>query len=75
LSFIDCSKAMGIDRQPVIEAEFPDPAEQAVALLEACHGDIREAELFAAINVASARNEGDRHYWSRVKVRISKGID
>ena len=66
---------MGVTANPVIEAEFPDLAEQAVALLEACHGDIREAELFAAINVGSARNEGDRHYWSRLRVLISKGTD
>jgi hypothetical protein len=63
---------MGVDSQPAIEAEFPDPAAQAVALLEACHGDIREAELFAAINVRSARNERDRNYWTRVRVLISR---
>jgi hypothetical protein len=60
------------ERQPAIEAHFPNPAEQAVALLQACHGNIREAEWLAAINVESARNEGDRHYWSRVKVLINE---
>jgi hypothetical protein len=63
---------MGVDCQPASEAEFPDPAEQAVALLEACHGDIREAEWFAAINVRSARDERDRNYWTRVRLLVSK---
>jgi hypothetical protein len=65
-------EAMGIERQPAIEAEFPDPAEQAMALLEDCRGDIREAELFAHINFKSARNERDRNYWARVRVLVSE---
>jgi hypothetical protein len=75
LPLINCSQAMGVNRQPAIEAGFPNPAEQVVALLEACRGDISEAQLLAAINVKSARNEGDRDYWSRVSVLISNRAD
>ena len=63
---------MDVNGQLAAGAEFPDPAKQALALLEACQGDIREASLFACINALSARNKGDRHYWSHVRLLILK---
>ena len=61
---------MLIAANALAEGEFPDPAEQAVALLEMCQGDIREARLLASTNVTFARSEGDLHYWSRVTLLI-----
>jgi hypothetical protein len=52
---------MGVYGRPAIEAAFANPAETAVALLEFCLGDIGEAQLLAAIDIRSARNDRDRH--------------
>jgi len=61
---------MLIDAKGLGEGEFPDPVAQAEALLEMCRGDIHEAQLLASTNITFARNEGDHHYWSRVKLLI-----
>ena len=63
---------MGDDDQAVFEAHFPDPVEQAEALLEICRGDIHEAEGIAATNLEFAKYQADRIYWSRVRVLISR---
>jgi hypothetical protein len=63
---------MSIENQRALEADFPDPAEQAEALLELCEGDICEAELIADTNLKFANDEGERRYWSRVKHEIVK---
>ena len=60
-----------MDGQPLLKAHFPDPAEQAEALLETCEGDIREAKGIAATNYKFANYPADRLYWSRVEVLIS----
>lgn len=50
--------------------DFPDPAEQAQALLEICEGDVHEAQAIAAMNLEFSKREGDRIYWSRVETFI-----
>jgi hypothetical protein len=62
---------MNTESQRALEADFPDPAEQAEALLELCEGDICEAELIADTNLKFANDEGERRYWSRVKHSIA----
>ena len=59
------------DIRTVCEKYFPDPAEQADALLEFCEGEIDEARRIAAINHKFARHEADRIYWARVEALIS----
>jgi hypothetical protein len=61
---------VGDDSQAVLKACFPDPAEQAEALLEICQGDIGEAQGIAATNFKFAKDPPDRIYWSRVGVLI-----
>jgi hypothetical protein len=63
---------MGIDGQAVFKEDFPDPAEQAEALLEVCQGDIGEAHGIAATNLKYAKYQADRLYWSRVEALILK---
>ena len=60
-----------MDGQLPLRAHFPDPAEQAEALLETCEGDIHEAKGIAATNYKFANYPADRLYWSRVEVLIS----
>lgn len=63
---------MGVDAQPVIKGDFPDPAEQAEALLENCQGDVREAQAIAATNLRFSDCQADRTYWLRVETLILK---
>jgi hypothetical protein len=63
---------VGDDDQAVFEAHFPDPVEQAEALLEICQGDIGEVEGIATTNFEFAKYQADRIYWSRVGVLISR---
>ena len=51
---------------------FPDPADQAEALLETCQGDIGEAEEIAITNFKFAKCQEDQIYWTRVEALISK---
>lgn len=63
---------MGDEGQAVFTKHFPDPAEQAEALLELCQADIGEAQGIAATNLKFAKNQVDRIYWSSVGVLISR---
>jgi hypothetical protein len=63
---------MLVDDHTLCKRGFPDPTEQAEALLEICQGDIGEAQGIVTTNLKFARHPEDRHYWSRVKVLISK---
>jgi hypothetical protein len=62
---------VGDDGQAAFKVHFPDPAEQAEALLEICQGDIGEAQGIADTNLRFAKYQADRLYWSRVGVLIS----
>ena len=62
---------MGSAGQAVLKGHFPDPAEQAEALLEICQGDLDEARSIADTNLKFAKCLADRIYWSRVRVLIS----
>jgi hypothetical protein len=64
--------SMAVDGQAVFHENFPDPAEQAEALLEICQGDVREAQAIAATNLRFSGCQTDRIYWSRVETLILK---
>jgi len=53
-------------------SSFPDPAEQARAILEICGKDIHDALSLVAANLKYARSQDDRHYWDQVSALISK---
>ena len=61
---------MAVDAQAVFHEDFPDPREQAEALLEICQGDISEAQAIAATNLRFSKCQADRIYWSRVEILI-----
>jgi hypothetical protein len=61
---------MAVDGQAVFHEDFPDPAEQAEALLETCQGDVCEARGIAATNLRFSKCQADRIYWSRVETVI-----
>jgi hypothetical protein len=61
---------MGIDAQAVFHDDFPDPSEQAEALLEICQGDVCEAQAIADTNLRFSKCQEDRAYWSRVETLI-----
>src|SRR5262249_46768076 len=61
---------MAVDGQAVFHEDFPDPAEQAEALLETCQGDVCEAQGIAATNLRFSKCPADRIYWSRVETLI-----
>jgi hypothetical protein len=61
---------MAVDGQAVFHEDFPDPAEQAEALLEICQGDVCEAQGIAAANLRFSKCQADRIYWSRVETLI-----
>jgi hypothetical protein len=63
---------MDVDGQPVFNGHFPNPVEQAEALLEICQGDVHEAQAIATTNLKFAKYQADRLYWSRVEALISK---
>lgn len=63
---------MVVDVQAAFPEDFPDPAEQAEALLEICQGDMREAHAIAATNLRFSKCQADRTYWSRVEILIMK---
>lgn len=63
---------MSIGGQPAFEPNFPNPEEQAEALLEICEGDIREAQIIAATNLRFASDTEERRYWSSVEALILK---
>jgi predicted lipoprotein len=58
------------DEQAVFNDNFPDPAEQAEALLETCQGDVCEAQTIATTNFKYAKYQADQLYWSRVEVLL-----
>jgi predicted lipoprotein len=58
------------DDQAVFNDNFPDPAEQAEALLESCQGDVCEAQTITATNFKYAKYRADQLYWSRVEVLL-----
>jgi hypothetical protein len=58
------------DDQAVFNDNFPDPAEQAEALLESCQGDVCEAQTIATTNFKYAKYQADQLYWSRVEVLL-----
>ena len=63
---------MAVDAQAVFHEDFPDPGEQAEALLEICQGDVCEAQAIAATNLRFSRCQADRTYWLRVETLILK---
>jgi hypothetical protein len=63
---------MAVDAQAVFHEDFPDPAQQAEALLEICQGDVWEAQAIAATNLRFSKCQTDRTYWSRVEILILK---
>lgn len=63
---------MAVDAQAVFYEDFPDPAQQAEALLEICQGDVGEAQAIAATNLKFSKYQADRIYWSRVETLIVK---
>jgi|HubBroStandDraft_2_1064218.scaffolds.fasta_scaffold1912690_1 hypothetical protein len=63
---------MLVDDHTLCKGGFPDPGEQAEALLEICQGEIGEAQGIVATNLKFARPPEARLYWSRVEVLISK---
>jgi hypothetical protein len=71
-----CESA-GVESQPVCKGPFPDPEQQAEALLEICPGDVDEAQGIAATNLKFARSWDDGVYWLRVEglIEASAGRD
>ena len=63
---------MSVNGQTAFEPNFPNPGEQAEALLEICDGDIREAQIIAATNLRFASDATERRYWSTVETLILK---
>ena len=61
---------MAVDGQAVFHEDFPDPTEQAEALLETCQGDVCEAQGIAATNLRFSKCPAFRIYWSRVETLI-----
>jgi hypothetical protein len=61
-----------VDEQALFIGCFPDPAEQAEALLEICQGDIGEALGIAGTNFNFAKSQEDQLYWTRVEALIAK---
>ena len=61
---------MAVDAKAVFHEDFPDPREQAEALLEICQGDVLEAQAIAGTNVRFSRCQDDQTYWSRVESLI-----
>ena len=62
---------MTISAQAVFNKDFPDPTEQAEALLEICQGDMCEAQAIIVTNLKYAQCQTDRLYWSRVEALVS----
>ena len=63
---------MNIEGQPTFEPNFPNPEEQAEALLGICEGNIREAQIIASTNLRFASDSTERRYWSSVEALILK---
>jgi hypothetical protein len=59
-------QSVDVESQPVFKGPFPDPEQQAEALLEICQGDVDEAQRIAATNLKFARSWDDGIYWLRV---------
>jgi hypothetical protein len=53
-------------------SSFPDPAEQARAILDICGKDIHDAQSLVAARLKFARSQEDRHYWDQVGALLSK---
>lgn len=63
---------MSSDAPQALEAGFPDPAQQAEALLEVCQGDVHEAQAIVGTNLKFATEEAERRYWCSVEALLSK---
>jgi hypothetical protein len=61
-----------VDEQALFIRRFPDPAEEAEALLDICQGNIGEAQGIAVTNFKFAKCQEDQLYRTRVEVLISK---
>ena len=63
---------MSINDEYALETNFPNPGEQAEALLEICEGDVREAQSIAATNLRFAGDAKERRYWWCVGALLAK---
>jgi hypothetical protein len=62
---------MTIGGPAVFNEDFPDPAQQAEALVEICRGDMCAAQAIIVTNLKYAKCRTDRLYWSRVEAWIA----
>jgi hypothetical protein len=63
---------MTFDLTSMACSSFPDPAEQARAILEICGKDIHDAQSLVAARLKFARSQDDLHYWNQVSALLSK---
>jgi len=63
---------MSFDSMAVLRSDFPDPVEQARAVLEICDDNIQVARSLVWTQLKLAKNLEEIHYWCKVEKSLSK---
>lgn len=63
---------MSFDSMAAVRHDFPNPAEQAQAILEISDANIQVARSLAWARIRFAKNTGEIHYWCQVERLLSK---